>query len=350
MVTNEAIAHFNIKNETELSKLYLYYYLKTFNYNTLGSTSSIAKAINSKMVRNIPIILPPIEIQDKISEILFNIDTKIEVLNDINKNLTDIYKGEFYKRHKVLHYDLSMKLMEDDKKKFNKRFKPKSPNTPLKQLRHLGKAFADRFIPYLESESDKLYNLEKLTIEILEQIENDFQVSFNQQFRMIAKITTQSTDKASIIRNALNKKLRKSYKLPYGRDEFYISDFEICIKQGIISWLDYQPTNHLFLIRATEFEKEIQNITGEYMEIRSIMELLNIRYDDNNGKKIKFNTTKTSYKAIKVMEYYLTYGVFNIIVKEFEDIKAEAEEIEMEKEEKKKMEEEFNKIANAKPI
>lgn len=304
-----------------------------FNKNIV--TDKIGRAVKDRTNNNLMVTFPALRL----------------TVRTLNKNLTDIYKGEFYKRHKVLHYDLSMKLTEDDKKKFNKRFKPKSPNTPLKQLRHLGKAFADRFIPYLESESDKLYNLEKLTIEILEQIENDFQVSFNQQFKMIAKITTQSTDKASIIRNALNKKLRNSYKLPYGRDEFYISDFEICIKQGIISWLDYQPTNHLFLIRATEFEKEIQNITGEYMEIRSIMELLNIRYDDNNGKKIKFNTTKTSYKAIKVMEYYLTYGVFNIIVKEFEDIKAEAEEIEMEKEEKKKkMEEEFNKIANAKSI
>ena len=88
MVTNEAIAHFIIKNEKKLSRLYLYYYLKTFNYNTLGSTSSIAKAINSKMVREIPITLPPIEIQDKISKILFNID----VINDINNNLELLLK------------------------------------------------------------------------------------------------------------------------------------------------------------------------------------------------------------------------------------------------------------------
>lgn len=129
MVTNEAIAHFKIKNETELSRFYLYYYLKTFNYNTLGSTSSIAKAINSKMVREIPITLPPIEIQDKISKILFNIDTKIEVLNDINKNLkcakfysslNQIIQNIFFRILKKSPTTRKIKIESNDKKNFIK--------------------------------------------------------------------------------------------------------------------------------------------------------------------------------------------------------------------------------------
>ena len=72
-----------------------------------------------------------------------------------------------------------MKIKEIDKLNFNKKYKPRNPDTPLKQLKHLGKAFADRFIPYLESQSDELYDLEALTIKILKQIENDYGVSFN---------------------------------------------------------------------------------------------------------------------------------------------------------------------------
>lgn len=90
MVTNEAIAQFLIKDYSVLSRLYLYYYLKQFNYNSLGSTSSIAKAINSKIVREIPIVLPPIEIQNKISKILYEIDSRIENLHNINTNLFNI--------------------------------------------------------------------------------------------------------------------------------------------------------------------------------------------------------------------------------------------------------------------
>lgn len=87
MVTNEAIAHFILKDSSILSKWYLYYYLKNFNYNSLGSTSSIAKAINSKIVREIPILLPPIEFQNKIAKVLYEIDSEIDNLNKINENL-----------------------------------------------------------------------------------------------------------------------------------------------------------------------------------------------------------------------------------------------------------------------
>ena len=58
MVTNEAIAHFVLNEDNEISKEYLYLYLKNFNFESLGSTSSIAKAINSKIVKEIPVIIP----------------------------------------------------------------------------------------------------------------------------------------------------------------------------------------------------------------------------------------------------------------------------------------------------
>lgn len=56
MVTNEAIAHF--KTNKNYIVEYLYFYLKNFNYNTAGNTSSIANAINSKIVKSIPFIIP----------------------------------------------------------------------------------------------------------------------------------------------------------------------------------------------------------------------------------------------------------------------------------------------------
>lgn len=46
MTTNEAIAHF--KTDNKKIKEYLYCYLKNYNFQTMGSTSSIATAVNSK--------------------------------------------------------------------------------------------------------------------------------------------------------------------------------------------------------------------------------------------------------------------------------------------------------------
>jgi type I restriction enzyme S subunit len=58
MVTNEAIAHFNIDDETKMNFEFIYFYLKNFPYDSLGSTSSIGTAINSKIVKAMPVLLP----------------------------------------------------------------------------------------------------------------------------------------------------------------------------------------------------------------------------------------------------------------------------------------------------
>ncbi len=56
MTTNEAIAHF--KTDKPSINEYLYCYLKDFNYQTMGSTSSIATAVNSKIIKAMPFIIP----------------------------------------------------------------------------------------------------------------------------------------------------------------------------------------------------------------------------------------------------------------------------------------------------
>ena len=56
MTTNEAIAHFKT-DKTEINE-YLDCHLKEFNYQTMGSTSSIATAVNSKIIKAMPFIVP----------------------------------------------------------------------------------------------------------------------------------------------------------------------------------------------------------------------------------------------------------------------------------------------------
>lgn len=56
MTTNEAIAHFKTNNK--VINEYLYCYLRLFNYQTMGSTSSIATAVNSKIIKAMPFVIP----------------------------------------------------------------------------------------------------------------------------------------------------------------------------------------------------------------------------------------------------------------------------------------------------
>lgn len=58
MLSNEAIAHFKIRPNSTLYSEFLYLFLKAFNFNSLGSTSSIAEAINSQMIKEIEMQIP----------------------------------------------------------------------------------------------------------------------------------------------------------------------------------------------------------------------------------------------------------------------------------------------------
>lgn len=55
--TNEAIAHF--RSSDEALSMYAFCYLSAFRFSDLGSTSSITEAVNSKIIKTMPFILPP---------------------------------------------------------------------------------------------------------------------------------------------------------------------------------------------------------------------------------------------------------------------------------------------------
>lgn len=89
MVTNEAIAHMNIKEDSILFEEYIYLYLKSFNFDTLGSTSSIGTAINSKIVKGMPIVLPNLGVLNKFKNLILPILKEIKNLQQQNQNLKE---------------------------------------------------------------------------------------------------------------------------------------------------------------------------------------------------------------------------------------------------------------------
>lgn len=58
MLSNEAIAHFKRKENSNLFPEFLYLFLKTYRFEQLGSTSSIVEAINSQMIKEMEIQIP----------------------------------------------------------------------------------------------------------------------------------------------------------------------------------------------------------------------------------------------------------------------------------------------------
>lgn len=88
MLSNEAIAHFTPRSQTTITNYYLYSYLKQFRFDSLGSTSSIATAVNSKSVRSIPILVPSNEIARQFSLVVTPLFHKIRLLQYESNYLT----------------------------------------------------------------------------------------------------------------------------------------------------------------------------------------------------------------------------------------------------------------------
>jgi len=90
MLSNEAIAHFNPKKESYLTHYFTYLFLKTFDFNSLGNTSSIATAVNSQSIKNIDILVPSEKIVIKFSDSVEAIFLKIRETAKETKTLINL--------------------------------------------------------------------------------------------------------------------------------------------------------------------------------------------------------------------------------------------------------------------
>lgn len=97
MTTNEAIAHFIAPSE--IFTEYLYCYLKDFNYDLLGNTSSIATAVNSKTIKVMDFLMPPQDqlqhFHDITKDYFIKINTLIKENNKLNE-LKQLYLKKFF--------------------------------------------------------------------------------------------------------------------------------------------------------------------------------------------------------------------------------------------------------------
>ena len=89
MVTNEAIAHFNIPNSSLFQKEFVYCHLKQFNYHSLGSTSSIGTAINSKIVKAMDFLEPELSVLKKFQVLIEPVFYQLENLQTQNLRLKE---------------------------------------------------------------------------------------------------------------------------------------------------------------------------------------------------------------------------------------------------------------------
>lgn len=181
------------------------------------------------------------------------------------------FKDFMTRRYHINYYSPDMIVSDKDADEFNNKYSPLSEDSPLVVLRYLGRAFADKFIPYVESNSKELFNLEELTVKILKEIAEEVGEEFNPAVYTIQESADNfDEDICATIKNGLNKLFRTNHhKNP--SSNYCMLDFINCANNGEISWLYYRNNQGTFVINKKGFEKEVSQIIGENMDYKSIL-------------------------------------------------------------------------------
>ena len=88
LTTNEAIARFILPDKCYREFLYLY--LKQYKYENLGSTSSIATAVNSKTIKGMKLIVPPTDTIESFSNNTRPLFEQIRSLQQESRRLAEL--------------------------------------------------------------------------------------------------------------------------------------------------------------------------------------------------------------------------------------------------------------------
>lgn len=267
-------------------------------------------------------------------------------------NPVKTYKTEIKRRYKILDYDSSMIITDDVSDDFEKEFKPNSPETPLKQLKYIGKAFATEFIKYIENSDekhkrDKLYDLEPLIIEILKEIANSVGTPFDDSVYEIQQSTNKyDMEKDQLLKSELAGRFRKHHRKNYRYQQYNENDFVSCANNNEISWLktfNNRDGDILFIIHKKGFEKEVSEILRENTTIQEAFNLLNIEIDSELNKN-GFQTIRCGVRGAILTPYQLIYKLFGIRIYNHSELYQMEEEQEQQNEQRKQREEEFNSI------
>jgi type I restriction enzyme S subunit len=81
VATNEAIAHFSNRPNSKLSPFFTYLWLQNFDISSLDSTSSIGTATNSKLLKQIPFLVPDERVLTAFDSIVAPLFDLAKVLN-----------------------------------------------------------------------------------------------------------------------------------------------------------------------------------------------------------------------------------------------------------------------------
>lgn len=243
----------------------------------------------------------------------------------LNEKTID-FKDYITNRYKIIDYTSESVISKEDKEKFEEKYLPEAEDTVLKKLAIIGKVFSEKLIAIIEdpTERKKLFNIEKLTIEILKEIQEEAGVNFNNAMLQTTEASTKyNYDIESVIRNLFNSEFKKRNKVI--NNEYIPRHFKESIKNNDFDFITYnryrteKTKDREFIINSSGLVKYVNNhkdveetveLTNvlEYLGLTSILKKkakkINVPYEKFIDKQYKIKVEGNEKKVIK--GFYLT--------------------------------------------
>lgn len=240
----------------------------------------------------------------------------IFTFNPLPKKLDDAIQRRYF----VCKYTTKMIVQENVKKEFNIKYEPRSPNSPLKKLRYLGKAFEMKMIDALVNRDNRLYDLKEFTVQILKEIADEVGVQFNPE---VYNNPESYNGLKQDINYEVSQILSGIFKQATHNKHIPLSKFQNLVGENIIGWLYVRgSTSKLdwYVINRTEFRKDVSTRLGQDMEAEEILKCVGIDLNDDEMKKqIEYGKwsvygNKSTVRGYEIDGRLLRNNVFNIVL------------------------------------
>lgn len=237
----------------------------------------------------------------------------------MNENNLDYSNDALIRRYHILQYDSSMKVPEDKKKDFIRWSNYKGHDSILKDMRYIGRAFADRMIPVVLDRPSELMDMQRVTINILRDIEEEYDVKFPDKMLEYQVFSSEEDIKDSVeelIRSQLKEQYNQARRkvTKHANYEDILHDF---CQENHIPWLytlsiDDRKNVCEYGVCLKEVIESISFTGGETRTPQEVSDILDL--GENERRRIRRNNKLRMIKVLTWDEVY--YKMFTMDVNE----------------------------------
>ena len=195
-----------------------------------------------------------------------------------------VFKDYIKNRYKIINYSIESYVDNLAKERFNEKYVPEAEDTILKKLAVIGKVFSEKLIKIIEdpSERNKLFDIEKLTIDILKEIQSEAGVKFNAAMLQKTEASTRyNYNVIDEIPKILNAEFKEKNRLT-ANSSYSGFSFVNSITNNDFPFIIYNRNrtgaakHKEFIVNTSKLTDHINKKSEEYVELETILEALNL--------------------------------------------------------------------------